>query len=91
MPLVKQVFAVEQPDAGFYLWLPTPIDDQTYCKRLYSEAGVKSLPGSYLTRLSQGIDPGANHIRLALVAPLQQCIEGIERLVEFQCRIRSDG
>ena len=83
MPLLQGICDQATPDAGFYLWLNTPIDDQQYVRRLYAEAGVKSLPGSYLTRVSNGSDPGINHVRLALVAPVEQCVEGIQRLVAF--------
>lgn len=83
LPLLAPHFELTRPDAGFYLWLKTPLDDQEYCRRLYAEAGVQTLPGSYLTRRSDGIDPGQKRLRMALVAPVEHCVQGIERLLTF--------
>ena len=44
---------------------------------------VTVLPGSYLAREANGINPGKNRIRLALVAEPAECLEGILRIVEF--------
>jgi N-succinyldiaminopimelate aminotransferase len=44
---------------------------------------VTVLPGSYLGREAHGINPGANRIRLALVAPIDQCVEGAQRIARF--------
>ena len=41
------------------------------------------LPGSYLSRTAHGINPGAGFIRIALVAEMAECAEGIERLIRF--------
>jgi N-succinyldiaminopimelate aminotransferase len=41
---------------------------------------VLVLPGSFLGRAVNGKNPGANHVRIALVAPLAQCVEAAERI-----------
>ncbi len=82
LKILKPVMDVEQPDAGFYLWPRTPINDTEFCKVLLAEQNIVVLPGSFLSRESNGINPGANHIRVALVAEIQQCIEAAERIVE---------
>ena len=47
---------------------------------LMEKAHIKVLPGRYLSRESAGINPGEGHVRLALVADLQQCEQVIQRL-----------
>jgi N-succinyldiaminopimelate aminotransferase len=44
---------------------------------------VLLLPGSYLGRTAQGINPGAGFVRVALVAPLADCVEAAERIRQF--------
>ncbi|MBU3695087.1 MAG: succinyldiaminopimelate transaminase, partial [Rhodocyclaceae bacterium] len=75
LPILGPVTGVERPDAGFYLWLPTPVDDETFVKTLLAEENVLLVPGSYLARSAHGINPGANRVRIALVASLEECVE----------------
>jgi Aspartate/tyrosine/aromatic aminotransferase len=67
----------------FILWPELPGDDTTFTKGLYEEQNLLILPGSYLSRDAHGSNPGKNRARIALVAPLDECIEGAERLREF--------
>jgi N-succinyldiaminopimelate aminotransferase len=83
LPLLSGVFRIEQPGGGFYLWMRTPIDDAEFVRRLQHEYNVLALPGSYLARDAEGGNPGRNHVRMALVAPLAECVEGIERTMQF--------
>lgn len=72
------------PEAGFYLWPKTPIDDTEFARGLLAQQNLTVLPGRYLAREGGGgINPGANHVRLALVAPEQQCIEAAHRLKRY--------
>ncbi len=71
------------PDAAFYLWTPTPISDTEFTRRLYEKQAVSVLPGSYLGREVRGINPGANHIRIALVASTAECTEAAQRIAAF--------
>ncbi|WP_334159025.1 succinyldiaminopimelate transaminase [Oryzomicrobium sp.] len=82
-PLVADVLDTALPDAGFYLWARTPIADTDFARRLYAEYNVVVLPGSYLAREANGVNPGANFVRIALVAPEEQCLEAAERLRQF--------
>lgn len=82
LPILKPVMNVEQPAAGFYLWPHLTISDEALTQALYSEQNVAIVPGSYLAREANGNNPGANHTRLALVAPLDQCIEAAERIAQ---------
>ena len=82
-PVLQQVLSVKLPDAAFYLWAKTPISDVEFTRRLYAEYNVAVLPGSYLAREQDGINPGANHIRIALVAEVEECLEAAQRIVSF--------
>lgn len=44
---------------------------------------VAALPGSYLGRTQNGVNPGAGRIRIALVAPLTDCLAAARRLADF--------
>ena len=72
-------FAFKKPDAGFYFWLPVE-DDEAFAQRLYAEQNITVLPGRYLSREANGVNPGMNHVRMALVADLENCIDAVERL-----------
>jgi N-succinyldiaminopimelate aminotransferase len=72
---------VARPDAGFYLWPRTPIDDETFTRRLLAEQHVTVVPGRYLARTgADGVNPGEHRVRIALVAPLGQCREAAIRI-----------
>jgi N-succinyldiaminopimelate aminotransferase len=83
VPILRQVMDVDFPDAGFYLWPRTPMDDETFAKELSAQQNVHVLPGRYLSRTVDGYNPGENRVRLALVAPLAECVEAAERIVRF--------
>ncbi|NLY63885.1 MAG: succinyldiaminopimelate transaminase [Alcaligenaceae bacterium] len=82
-PILSRVLDVKMPEASFYLWAGTPMADDEFTLRLFEQAHVTVLPGSYLAREAHGINPGKNRIRIALVAPIEQCIEGAERIARF--------
>jgi N-succinyldiaminopimelate aminotransferase len=72
---------VARPDAGFYLWPRTPIDDEAFTRRLLAEQHVTVVPGRYLARTgADGVNPGEHRVRIALVAPLAQCREAAIRI-----------
>ena len=83
IPILQKVLPIEWPDAAFYLWVRTPIDDTVFAKALYEHCNVTVLPGSFLAREAHGINPGKNFVRIALVAPLQECVEAAERIQCF--------
>jgi len=80
LPLFAAPLSTSMPDGGFYLWLRTPIDDATFARELQRQYNVLVLPGSYLARDAHGANPGRNHVRLALVAPLADCVEAVQRI-----------
>ncbi|MGC8121262.1 succinyldiaminopimelate transaminase [Marinobacter sp. VGCF2001] len=83
VPILREVMNVDFPDAGFYLWPETPIDDETFARELSARQNVHVLPGRYLSRTVDGRNPGENRVRMALVAPLEECVEAAKRIVEF--------
>jgi N-succinyldiaminopimelate aminotransferase len=83
VPLLQGALQAEMPDGGFYLWMRTPIDDAQFVRRLHHEYNVLVLPGSYLGREVRGENPGRNRIRVALVAPLAECVDAAKRMTEF--------
>jgi len=85
-PLLAEVMGVALPDAGFYLWADVSrsgLDDIAFAQGLLAQYNVAVLPGSLLARESQGVNPGAGRIRLALVAPADECLEAAQRIVSF--------
>lgn len=80
LEILSPVMAVKKPDAGFYLWPSTPIDDQTFTKELVARANVHIVPGSYLSRETTAGNPGHNRVRMALVATQAECIEAAQRI-----------
>ena len=84
MPLLADVLDVRLPDAGFYLWAGVPGgDDVGFAMQLLAQYNVSVLPGSLLARQAQGLNPGAGRIRMALVAPVDACVEAAQRIRRF--------
>ena len=86
-PRLAEVLNTALPDAGFYLWAKTPIDDGEFARRLLADYNVVLLPGSTLARSARGINPGAGFVRIALVAPLADCVEAAERIHSFVSKL----
>ncbi len=82
-PILAEVLDVALPDAGFYLWAKVKGSDTDFARDLLALYNVTVLPGSYLTREAQGFNPGANRIRMALVAETAECVEAAQRIVQF--------
>lgn len=83
LAILQPVCDVSLPDAAFYLWLPTAISDTEFARRLYIDKNVTVLPGSYLAREAQGVNPGRNRVRVALVSTQNECAESARRISEF--------
>ena len=80
LDILAPVMDVQMPEAGFYLWAKTPISDEVLTQKVFTQAHVNVVPGSYLARTVDGLNPGANRIRMALVASLEECIEAAQRI-----------
>ncbi len=85
---ISKLIPIEQPEAGFYLWLPTPIDDEEFALGLYSQQNVTVLPGKYLARSVNNQNPGANRVRIALVATPEECEAAAQRITLYLKSLR---
>jgi N-succinyldiaminopimelate aminotransferase len=84
-PIIQRALRTQRPDAGFFLWAATPIDDEVYARRLYAECHVKVLPGTYLSREQDGLTPGKGFIRIALVASsVDEVVQAARRIAELK-------
>ncbi len=82
-PLIGEVLGTAMPDASFYLWAKIPIADTEFARGLLEHYNVVVLPGSFLARECHGVNPGANFVRIALVAGLSECLEAAQRIRQF--------
>ena len=74
-----------RPAGGFCLWLDVSAHggDEAATVKLYRDAGVRVVPGSYLARpQADGSNPGAGYIRVAMVQDSETTAEALHRLVQ---------
>lgn len=83
LAILEPVMDVQRPDGSFYLWAKVPGSDADFTRDLFEAEHVTVVPGSYLSREVDGVNPGAGRVRMALVAPLSECIEAAERIRAF--------
>ncbi len=77
--ILGNVPGYQSPEAGFFLWLPVN-DGEEAALKLWTETGVRVLPGAYLSRDTAAGNPGKQYIRVALVAPATETEDGLTRL-----------
>ncbi len=98
-PLLAGVMDVQLPDAAFYLWAglrapahaagwpaARPQNDIEWARGLLAQYNVAVLPGSLLARSVAGHtppNPGTGRIRMALVAPVAECLEAAQRIAAY--------
>lgn len=82
-PILADVMEVDMPEAAFYLWPQTPVDDETFARELYATENITVMPGTYLGRRHDGVNAGENRIRIALVDELTTCAEAVRRIRDF--------
>ena len=86
--ILDGVLEVKKPDASFYLWAKTPICDKAFAQQLFAQQNVTVLPGQFLGRACDGINPGEQRVRMALVATLDECIEAAKRIKAFASSLK---
>jgi N-succinyldiaminopimelate aminotransferase len=77
-------YGYKRPAGGFLLWLDVSAHggDEAVTLRLWKEAGLRVIPGSYLAReQANGSNPGAGYIRVAIVQDAHTTAEALHRLV----------
>jgi N-succinyldiaminopimelate aminotransferase len=77
-------YGYRRPAGGFLLWLDVSAHggDEAVTLRLWTEAGLRVIPGSYLAReQNDGSNPGAGYIRVAIVQDRDTTAEALHRLV----------
>jgi aspartate/methionine/tyrosine aminotransferase len=80
--IIGERFGYARPAGGFFLWLDVG-DSEATARRLWAEAGIRVLPGAYMARADRtGFNPGARHIRVALVDEPATTAAALHGLVE---------
>jgi N-succinyldiaminopimelate aminotransferase len=89
--ILDGLLEVQRPDASFYLWAHTgKLNDLEFAQRLYAEQNITVLPGRYIAREAAGINPGENHVRMALVATVDECVEAAQRIKQFLLQVAAE-
>ena len=74
-----QHLGIVPPAGGFFLWLPVA-DDRRFVRRLMAEKAVRAMPGCFMAEASDGTNPGAGYVRMALVHDHAQTEESLARV-----------
>jgi N-succinyldiaminopimelate aminotransferase len=86
VPILASDLAARRPPAAFYLWLPTPVDDEQFTRRLFAQTHITVLPGTYLGRDAGGGNPGRGFIRIALVDSEARVADAAQRIADLARR-----
>lgn len=71
------------PNGGFFIWMPVE-NDVEFSRRAFTEQGLTVLPGTYLGREVDGVNPGTGYVRIALVADIAECEQALNRLAQLR-------
>ena len=83
LKILSPIMNVQKPDASFYLWADVGMDDEVFTREIFEQENLNVVPGSYLSREIDGVNPGRSRIRMALVADLDECIEAANRIALY--------
>jgi N-succinyldiaminopimelate aminotransferase len=83
---VNPVLPLRMPEAAFYFWAHVGDDDVAFARDLFAETHITVLPGSYIAREANGVNPGRGFVRMALVSSVEDAIEAAERVRAFAAR-----
>ncbi|MFW2589277.1 aminotransferase class I/II-fold pyridoxal phosphate-dependent enzyme [Sagittula sp. SSi028] len=64
------------PQAGMFLWLPVE-DGEAATLKLWTQTGVRALPGAYLSKDTPQGNPGHGYVRVAMVADYEETKAGL--------------
>src|SRR5882757_671178 len=82
--IIGNRYGYKRPPGGFFLWLDVSRHggSEGATLKLWKEAGLRVLPGSYAARpQADGFNPGDGYIRIALVQNRDVTAEALHRLV----------
>jgi aspartate/methionine/tyrosine aminotransferase len=82
--IIGDRYGYVRPAGGFFLWLDVSAygGSEAAAVKLWTQAGVRILPGSYLAHLqADGSNPGADFIRVAMVHDQHVTAEALHRIV----------
>ena len=82
--IIGDRYGYVRPAGGFFLWLDISKHggSEMVTKKLWSEGGVRVVPGRYLAReQNDGSNPGEGYIRVAMVQDKAATAEALHRLV----------
>jgi N-succinyldiaminopimelate aminotransferase len=82
-PILAPLLELYEPQGGFYHWARTPGDDETFTRALFAARNVTVLPGTYLARHAHGTNPGKGYVRIAWVAPEQDCVAAARQIAAW--------
>lgn len=88
-PILNAQFGCTKPEGAFYYWPELGMDDEQFTSELFVRQNITVLPGSYLARAMNGHNPGMGRVRIALVAPMHECIDAVKRLCETHAVLMS--
>jgi N-succinyldiaminopimelate aminotransferase len=89
--ILSPVLSVEEPEAGFYLWLKVPGGGVSFAQQLYEGYNVTVLPGAFLSRDNGGVNPGEPYIRVALVASTENNREAMQHIAACTQKINNQS
>ncbi len=82
LPILQEVIEVSAPDASFYLW-PNVGDGERFTRELFERKNITVVPGAYLAREIEGMNPGRERVRISLVATVEECVEAAQRIRDY--------
>ena len=65
------------------VWKTDTLQLLKFARELYASQNVTVLPGSYIGRMGNGVNPGQGRVRMALVAQTAECLEAAHRIANF--------
>lgn len=83
--IIGNRFGFRQPDGGFFLWLDMAEagGGEQAALTLWREAGIRVLPGGYLSRDTKQGNPGTDYVRVALVGDQDETARALTRMTEI--------
>ncbi len=84
IPALKKIGCqIERPEGTFYLWVKIPenTDPVNFSEKLLLKKGISCMPGNLISHTFNGINPGAEYVRFALVPSIERVREAAKRLV----------